>query len=293
MKKIVFLINILFILSILGCRNDVPSDSEVKKRMIQYLQSINMPLKIDTITVSFGKYNVKGKYQPAKVYVKGKILSENRMSINHIINNIYDVRFYQIFYSYSIWEGNFSLERKPPQDSVIYLLSSKNLGIKKDKIKILNVDLLDETEKYYPVKVSLSKNRIEIIQTLPFSQDEFGIWEIGKSNLIEPQGTVREFLSAVNRGNTEKAKRYFSYQYKYGYDDDDKNNLEKLFPKGSINDISFTNIYTKDDTANVYLIVEKTDLDTFKTDLTLIKFGYEWRIKYYGWDWKFKSSKNL
>ena len=112
---------------------------------------------------------------------------------------------------------------------------------------------------------------------------------IGINKLLTPESTIESFLSEVNRGDTQKAKRYFSYQYKYGYDDDDKNNLEILFPKGSIKGISFTNIYTKDDTAKVYLVVAKTDLDTFKANLTLIKFGYEWRIKYYGWDWKFKK----
>ena len=289
MKKIVFLINILFILSISGCRNDVPPDSEVKKRMIQYLQSMNMPLKIDTITVSFGKYNVGGKYQPAKVSVKGKILSDNRRSINHIINNIYDARFYQIFHSYSYWEGNFSLERKPPPDSIIYLLSSKNFDVEKDQIKILKIDSMNQAEKFYPVDISIERNRLKNNYNLKFSENEFGIWEIGINKLITSESTIESFLSEVNRGNTQKAKRYFSYQYKYGYDDDDKNNLEKLFPEGSINDISCTNIYTKADTASVYLVVAKTDLDTFKTDLTLIKFGYEWRIKYYGWDWKFKK----
>jgi hypothetical protein len=287
LKKIVFLINILFILSILGCRNDVPPDSEVKKRMIQYLQSINTPLKIDTITVSFGKYSIVGKYQPAKVYVKGKILSDNSRSIDHIINNIYDARFYQIFYSN--WEGNFSLEREHPPDSIIYLLSSKNFDVGKDQIKILKIGSMNQTEKFYPVDISIERNRLKNNYNLKFSENEFGIWEIGINKLLTPESTIESFLSEVNRGNTEKAKRYFSYQYKYGYDDDDKNNLEKLFPKGSINDISFANIYTKGDTASVYLVVAKTDLDTFKTDLTLIKFGYEWRIKYYGWDWKFKK----
>jgi hypothetical protein len=287
LKKIVFLIDILFILSIWGCRNDVPPDNEVKKRMIQYLQSINMPLKIDKITVLFGKYNVDGGYQPAKVYVKGKILSENKRSIDHMINNIYDARFYQIFYSN--WEGNFSLERKPPPDSIIYLLSSKNFDVEKDQVKILKVGSMNEMEKFYPVDISIPSNNLKNNYKLKFSENEFGIWEIGINKLLTPEGTIESFLSEVNRGKTEKAKRYFSYQYKYGYDDDDKNNLEKLFPKGSINDISFTNIYTKDDTASVYLIVAKTDLDTFKTNLTLIKFGYEWRIKYYGWDWKFKK----
>jgi hypothetical protein len=287
LKRLIFLINILILLPFLGCRNDVPSDSEVKKRMIQYLQSVNLPITIDTITVSFEKYNIKGKYQPVKIYVKGKIFSDDKKSSFHIIKNLYEARFYRIFYSN--WEGNFSIERKPPPDSIIYSLSSKFFGFGEDQINILNIDLHDETEKYYPVKISLSQNGTEIIQTIPFFQDEFGIWVIGKSNLINPEGTVREFLSEVNRGYSEKAKRYFSYQYKYGYDDDDKKNLEKLFPKGSINDISFKNNFINGDTANVNLIIAKTDLDTFKTDLTLIKFGYEWRIKYYGWDWKFRK----
>ena len=151
---------------------------------------------------------------------------------------------------------------------------------------------MNQVEKFYPVDISIERNSLKNNYNLKFSQNEFGIWEIGINKLLTPVSTIKSFLSEVNRGNTDKAKRYFSYQYKYGYDDDDKNNLEKLFPKGSINDISFTNIYTNADTASIYLVVAKTDLDTFKTDLTLIKFGHEWRIKYYGWDWKFKKGNN-
>ena len=277
----------MILLPFLGCRNDVPSDSEVKKRMVQYLHSVNLPIKIDTITVSFGKYNVEGKYQLAKLHVRGKIFSDNKKSIDYIISNIYDARFYRVFYSN--WEGNFSLERKTPPDSIIYLLSSKKNDVKKNQIKILRIGSMNQSEKFYPVDISIERNRIKNNYNLKFSENEFGIWEIGINKLLTPESTIESFLSEVNRGDTQKAKRYFSYQYKYGYDDDDKNNLEILFPKGFIKGISFTNIYTKDDTAKVYLVVAKTDLDTFKANLTLIKFGYEWRIKYYGWDWKFKK----
>ena len=121
------------------------------------------------------KYNVEGKYQPAKVYVKGKILSDNKKSINHIINNIYEARFYRVFYSN--WEGNFSLERKPPPDSIIYLLSSKKIDVKKNQIKILKIGSMNQSEKFYPVDISIERNRIKNNYNLKFSENEFGIWE--------------------------------------------------------------------------------------------------------------------
>jgi hypothetical protein len=272
----------------LGCRHEPPEDAEVKKRMIQYFQSVNLPFEIETIRVSPKKYNPK--YYPIEIQIQAKIYSEDKKNILQVVNNTYDSKFKNLTYGY--WLGKFSLRRHPPADSIIYKLCSKDFWASSDNIKIVQIDSLNDKDKFYPVTVLVKKDKLEKQYTLPFSQDEFGMWKIGISELITPENTIKAFLSEVNKGHTAKARRYFSYDYKLGYDEIDRKNLESLFPKGSIKDVRVTDVYIVADTTWLNLFVEKNDLSTLTTDLELIKLGIEWRIKYYGWDWKFKSSGN-
>ena len=287
MKKNYILILSLFSL-LLGCRHEPPEDAEVKKRMIQYFQSVNLPFEIEAIRVSPKKYNPK--YYPIEIQIQAKVYSEDKKNILQVVNNTYDSKFKNLTYGY--WLGKFSLRRHPPADSIIYKLCSKDFWASSDNIKIVQIDSLNDKDKFYPVTVLVKKDKLEKQYTLPFSQDEFGMWEIGISELITPENTIKAFLSEVNKGHTAKARRYFSYDYKLGYDEIDRKNLESLFPKGSIKDVRVTDVYIVADTTWLNLFVEKNDLSTLTTDLELIKLGIEWRIKYYGWDWKFKSSGN-
>lgn len=285
-KNFILIFSFLFLFW--GCRHESPSDAEVKKRMIQYFQSVNLPFEIEEIQISPQKFN--SRYYPIEVQIQAKIYSEDKKNILQLVSNTYDSKFNNL--TYGCWLGKFSLRRYPPADSIIYKLISKDFLVSFDKIKIVQIDSLNDKDKFYPVTVSVIKDKIEKQYTLPFSQDEFGIWEIGISKLIMPESTVKAFLSDVNKGHTAKARRYFSYDYKIGYDELDEENLKNLFPKGSIKNIEITDVYTVADTTWLNLSVEKNDLSTFKTDLELIKLGIEWRIRYDGWDWKFKSLKN-
>ncbi|OGU31183.1 MAG: hypothetical protein A2057_12650 [Ignavibacteria bacterium GWA2_35_9] len=288
MKKKYILIFSFLSLFPLGCSQEPPADSEVKKRLIQYFQSVNLPFEVGEILISPQKYN--GEYCPIEIRIQAKIYSEDKKFIICSVENIYDCKFYNIIYGY--WSGNFILRRYHPPDSIIFKLSSKDFQVSPDRIKIVQIDSLNAKEKFYPVTVSVKKDKIEKQYTIPFSQDEFGIWKIGFSELITPEGTVKAFLSEVNKGHTDKARRYFSYDYKFGYDNSDKSDLENLFPAGSIQDIRISDVNTIADTTRLNLTVIKTNSDTFKTNLELIKLGIEWRFKYFGWDWKFKSSKH-
>ena len=288
MKKYYFIIFIL-LLVFLGCKHDPPPKSLIKAKITSYLNSINLPLVIQRINISFGKYVSGSSFYPVKINVKGKIYSDDRQKLLFTFNNTYDSKFSHLLYGY--WLAEFSLRRSPPSDSIIYFLGSKNLGINPDKIRILKIDSLNEKDKFYPVTLSIKNKMISKEYTLPFSQDEFGIWEIGISDLINPEKTVRSFLSDVNKGLTSKARRYFTYQYKFGYDEIDKKDLENLFPAGSIKDVQITDVNTTQNTSTLNLTVVKTDSYIFKTNLELIKLGFEWRIKYLGVGWKFKSNE--
>jgi hypothetical protein len=288
MKKYYFII-IILLLVFLGCKHDSPSKSLVKEKITSYLKSINLPLDIKGINISFGKYAGGSSFYPVEINVKGKIYSDDREKLLFNFNNTYDSKFSHLLYGY--WLAEFSLRRFPPSDSIIYFLGSKNLGITPNNIRILKIDSLNDKEKFYPVTLSVKNKKPSKEYTLPFSQDEFGIWKIGISDLITPGKTVRSFLSDVNKGLTSKARRYFTYQYKFGYDEIDKKDLENLFPAGSIKDVQITDVNTDLDTSRVNLTVIKTDSDTFKTNLELVKLGFEWRIKYLGVGWKFKSNE--
>jgi hypothetical protein len=284
LKKYYILIFSFLSLISFACRQEPPADSEIKKRVVQYFQSVNLPFEIKEILIFPETYNQK--YYSIEIKMQAEIYSEDKKNILCTVNNTYDAKFYHINYGY--WYGNFTLRRDPPQDSTIVDLCSKSLQISPDKIKIIRIDSLNTKDYFYPVTVSVKKRETEKEHLIPFSQDEFGIWKIGINELIIPESTVKAFLSEVNEGHTDKARRYFSYDYKFGYDDIDKRDLENLFPRGSIKDIKISDVNTITDTTKLNLTVIKTDSDTFKTNLELIKLGIEWRIKYFGLDWKFK-----
>jgi len=286
MKKNHIIILCIFSL-FLGCRHEPPADNEIKKRMLQYFQSVNLPFEIEKIQISSKKYDPN--YYAIEVQLKAKVYTENKNNVLQVVNNTYDSKFNNLVYGY--WLGRFSLRRFPPSDSIICKLSSLNLRVSSDRIKIVQVDTLNNKDKFYPVIISTKDDKSEKQYTLPFSQDEFGIWKIGVSKLITPEGTVKSFLSDVNQGLTSKARRYFDYEYKYGYDETDKKRLENLFPAGSIKDIQITDVNTGQDTSFLNLTVVKTNLDTFKTNLELVKLGFEWRFRYLGLDWKFMSNE--
>ena len=117
----------LLTLTFFGCKQDPPSKSLIKKKITEYLQSINLPLEIEEIHISFNKYIETSKYHSIEINVKGKIYSEDKKKVLYEFDNNYNSKFYNMLYGY--WWKSFSLKKYPPPDSVIYSLSSENFGI--------------------------------------------------------------------------------------------------------------------------------------------------------------------
>ena len=109
----------------------------------------------------------------------------------------------------------------------------------------------------------------------------------GCSKTSSPEGTVKTFLQEVNKGNTESAKVYFSGQYSGGYDEYDREKLEKNFPAGSIKSMSFTNVKVVGESANLTVTIERTNGSPYTANLSMVKKGDDWKINYDGWNWPF------
>lgn len=102
-----------------------------------------------------------------------------------------------------------------------------------------------------------------------------------------PEGSVKAFLDEVNKGNTESAKEYFSGEYKGGYDNHDKNKLERIFPPGSIRAVTFANVNAVGETATLNVTIERSTGVPYSTTLKMVRKDGEWKIQYDGWHWPF------
>lgn len=288
-KVKIFLFSILLLLD--GCTIEPPPESEMEKLTHWHLQALNLPFEITEINFFPKEYNRKEKYYPVTIKVKANILDKDKKNIIYTVDNTYFVKFHRILYEY--WLAHFNLVREAPVESIVKDICSEKFSVDKKNVEVISINSIPDNQYCYPVEITIKNKGTNSTFTLPFHQDEFGIWHIGVSKLITPESTVRSFLSEVNEGNTDKARRYFSYGYKLGYDELDQKNLEELFPVGSIKDVAVSDVITRNDTANLNLTVVKTNLDTFKTNLEFIKLGIEWRFNYNGWDWKFKPADSI
>lgn len=110
----------------------------------------------------------------------------------------------------------------------------------------------------------------------------------GSDSSSGPQATVKAFLDEVNKGDIQAGKLYFSGEYSGGYDEYDSNNLEKLFPPGSIKNVSFSNVKVIGERATLTVTIQRNIGNNYVANLSMVKKQGQWKIDYDGMTWPFE-----